>query len=157
VYGSIAATQNARVLWYDRQGSLLAAAPEQPSGIRALSLSPDGARAALVRLDSGNPNGDIWTWDTSRFDSTRMTFDPRRAESPVWTPDGLRVVFASTRDGPLNLYRKLANESKQDEVLWKSGQDKTPTSLSPDGRFLLYTQTDPQTKEGHLGSVESKR
>ena len=146
VYRSSAASQNARVLWYDRQGNLLVV-PEQPSGIRALALSPDGARAALVRLDSGNPNGDIWTWDATRFDSTRVTFDPRRAESPVWTPDGLRVIFASTRDGPLNLYRKLANESKQDEVLWKSGQDKTPTSISPDGRFLLYTQTDPQTKK----------
>ena len=28
----------------------------------------------------------------------------------------------------------------------KSGQDKTPTSISRDGRFLLDTQTDPQTK-----------
>jgi Tol biopolymer transport system component len=146
VYRSSAATQNARVLWYDRQGNLVVL-PEQPSGIRALALSPDAARAALVRLDSGSPNGDLWTWDAARFNSTRMTFDPGRAESPVWTPDGLRVIFASTRDGPLNLYRKLANESKQDEVLWKSGEDKTPTSISPDGRFLLYTQTDPRTKK----------
>jgi len=75
-----------------------------------------------------------------------MTFDPRRAESPVWLPDGGRLIFRSNREGPWNLYRKLSNESKDDEVLVKSIQDKTPTSISRDGRFLLYTQSDPQTK-----------
>jgi Tol biopolymer transport system component len=64
----------------------------------------------------------------------------------VWTPDGRQIIFASNREGPWNLYRKLSNESKGDEVLMKSSQNKIPTSVSRDGRFLLYTQSDSQTK-----------
>jgi Tol biopolymer transport system component len=62
-------------------------------------------------------------------------------------PDGSQVVFASNRDGRFNLYRKHANVSKQDEVVLKTGLDKTPTSISSDGRYLLYTETDPRTKK----------
>ena len=145
VYRSTAAAQNARLQWWTREGAY-SNNPEQPGGIRAIALSPDGARAALVRQDTANPIGDVWTWDTTGGNGTRVTFDTRRAESPVWTPDGSRIVFASNREGPRNLYRKRANESNDEEALLKSGQDKVPTSISSDGRFLLYTQTDPQTR-----------
>lgn len=146
VYKSVGPNQDRRLLWYDRQGAILTN-PEQPSGLRTLALSPDGERAALVREESANPVfRNIWTWDTARGHSTRLTFDPNRADDPVWSPDGRRVIFASNREGPWDLYRKLSNESKEDEVLLKSVQDKTPTSISPDGRFLLYTQADPQTR-----------
>jgi len=146
VYKSVGANQDTRLVFFNRQGSV-SVASEQPGGLSALALSPDAERAALVRQNPTNPlNQDIWTWDTTRANSTRVTFDPRRAESPVWLPDGGRLIFRSNREGSWDLYRKLSNESKDDEILVRSGQDKTPTSISPDGRFLLYTQSDPQTK-----------
>ena len=85
-------------------------------------------------------------WDTVRRYSARLTFGSGRSQSPVWMPDGRQMVFASNREGRFHLYRKLSNVSKQDEVVLKSAHDKTPTSMSPDGRFLLYTQMDPQTR-----------
>jgi serine/threonine protein kinase len=144
-YRSSGVVQDGRLNWWSRQGYL--DTPEQPDGVRALALSPDGARAALVRQDPMNPmNQDIWAWDTTRATRTRMTFDPRRADSPVWSPDGKRLFFRSNREGSWNLHRKLTDESKDDDVLLKSDRDKTPTSISRDERFLLYTQSDPQTK-----------
>ncbi|MGH9719372.1 MAG: protein kinase domain-containing protein [Bryobacteraceae bacterium] len=144
VYRSSDSRQNGRLAWYDREGTYLLE-PEQPTGLRA-ALAPDAERSALVRQDPGNPlNRDIWTLDTRRT-ITRLTSDRRRAEDPVWSPDGRRVIFASNRDGPYSLYQKLANGSKDDEVLLKSERDKTPTGVSRDGRLLLYTQADPQTK-----------
>jgi Tol biopolymer transport system component len=145
VYKSTGASQQARFQWWDRVG-LFAGTPEQPISVRALALSPDGKRAAVVRQETGNETGDIWAWDTERGNFARLTFDSRRAAFPVWSPDGNQIVFASSREGSWNLYRKRSAESKEDELLVKSGQDKTPTSMSPDGRLLLYSQADPQTK-----------
>ncbi len=146
VYRSSAANRDTRLQWWDREGTF-ASTPEQQVGFSAMSLSPDAERIALVRSDPAGPTAEIWIWDTARGNSTRVTVGSGRAEAPVWTPDGRQIVFAANREGPLNLYRKLATVSKEDEILLKSAQDKTPTSISPDGGFLLYTQTDPQTKK----------
>jgi serine/threonine protein kinase len=145
VYRSGGVSQDGRLAWYDRQGTYLIK-PEQPTGLR-VALSPDGERVALVRQDPGNPNWDIWAWDASRFSGTRMTSDLSGADFPVWSPDGSRVFFRSNREGPWNLYQKLANESKDYEVLLKSAEGKAPTSISRDGRWLLFTQADPKTKD----------
>ncbi len=55
-------------------------------------------------------------------------------------------MFASSRDGAFNLYRKLASGVGQEELLLKTNANKRPTGWSPDGRFLVYQELDPQTK-----------
>jgi len=59
---------------------------------------------------------------------------------PVWTPDGKRVTFTSTRDGPQNLYWKPADGSGQAELLlnMNSLNILTSTSWSPDGESLAF-------------------
>jgi dipeptidyl aminopeptidase/acylaminoacyl peptidase len=44
------------------------------------------------------------------------------------------------------LYQKNSNGAGEDELLFKSDQNKTPTSWSRDGRFLLYHSIDPKTR-----------
>jgi hypothetical protein len=139
--GGVATT---RLMWYDRQGAGNSA-EGFPTAL-AVALSPRGDRAALVRQDPGDPNWTIWTWDTVRGSSLRLTFSPRRAEAPVWSPQENYLFFASNRDGTFNLYRKPANESKNDDVLLNAGPDRTPTGISQDGGLLLYTQREPETK-----------
>ncbi len=65
---------------------------------------------------------------------------------PVWSPDGSSIVFASNRDGVFNLYRKSVSGGGNDELLLKSGATKYPIDFSPDGRFLLYDESNPKTK-----------
>jgi len=72
--------------------------------------------------------------------SSRFTFDPADDRFPIWSPDGARVVFASNRNGTYDLYQKQANGSGNEEVLLQSAENKRPSSWSPDGRFILYTQ-----------------
>jgi Tol biopolymer transport system component len=147
VYRSSAANQNARLQWWAREGTF-ANTPEQPGGVNSMALSPDGARVALVRSDPTSSNGELWIWDTARGNNARLRSGPGRVESPVWTPDGLQIIFSSNHEGSSrNLYRRPLNASKEDDVVLKSGRDTTPTSLSADGQFLLFTQTDPQTKQ----------
>jgi hypothetical protein len=54
-------------------------------------VSPDGRLIALHVLEK---ESDIWIHDTARGTETRLTFDPREDETPVWSPDGDWIAFA---------------------------------------------------------------
>jgi Tol biopolymer transport system component len=94
------------------------------------------------RLSNGPP--DIWLIDTARGVPTRLTFD-NPDQRPVWSADGSRVAYDSVRKGVFNLYWKLANGAGSEELLLESDQNKGVYGFSPDGRFLLFRNTDPKS------------
>ena len=81
-------------MWVDRQGreEAIKAAPARP--YLYPRLSPDGTRVALEIRDQEN---DVWVWSLARETLTRVTSDPGIDLAPVWMPDGLRLVFTSSR------------------------------------------------------------
>jgi eukaryotic-like serine/threonine-protein kinase len=133
--------ESGRLAWFDRQGK-----PSGEIGPRGtfgtVALSPDGKLAAF---DQFAPGSNIWKIDLARNRTTQFTFDHGRATMPVWSPDGSRLVFASNREGPFNLYRKDATGIGNEELLWKSNDDKFPLDWSADGRFLIYGVKNPAT------------
>ena len=142
VYRSNAAG-NARLGWLDRRGKSLAVSGD-PHTFRDLALSPDGTRVAAVRIDLSN--WDIWLTAFPGGADTRLTFDPARDRSPVWSPDSKRIAFTSDRAGKFDLYQHASNGAGQDELLFNSDNIKVPTDWSRDGRYLLYWDQDPKTK-----------
>jgi Tol biopolymer transport system component len=96
---------------------------------------------AAVRTD----DWEIWLTDLSRRTETRFTFDPARKRTPVWSPDGRRVAFASDRAGRYNLYEHAADGGGQDELLLQSDHTKYVNDWSRDGRSLLYQEIDPKS------------
>jgi Tol biopolymer transport system component len=128
-----------QLTWLDREGKVLGLAGE-PGQYLWLALSPDGQRAA-ARL--GAQGRDVWLLDLVRGVSRRFTFTQGATNtSPVWSPDGSRIVFASNRSGRFDLYKKASTGVGEDELLLQSDQDKTPTDWSRDGRFLVYDSVD---------------
>ena len=68
-----------------------------PAPYAGLALSPDERRVA-VTLATGSPeNVDIWLIDVARNIRSRLTVDPGQDVSPVWSPDGTRIAFQSSR------------------------------------------------------------
>jgi eukaryotic-like serine/threonine-protein kinase len=115
--------------------------------LSGLALSPDGKRAAFVRRDlQRTQNTNVWLFDLVRGDASPFTYRPGVERSPIWSPDGRRIVFNSNRNGPFDLYVKPADGSEDEELLLKSGENKTATSWSRDGHFLLYAQGSGQTR-----------
>jgi eukaryotic-like serine/threonine-protein kinase len=133
-----------QLTWYDRQGKVLGTAG-QPAVYGPPALSPDGSRAIVVGPDSQG-NYALWMLDFSRDTTTRFTFGSG-ARYPVWSADGKRVIFASSSRSTYDLYEKPASGASGEELLLKSSENKFPTDVSPDGRFLLYNSVDPHT--GH--------
>ena len=133
-----------QLAWFDREGRPLG--PVGPLGDhRDPALSPDQQRVAFSRHDAGT--ADIWLLELARGAASRFTFHPALDSSSVWSPDGRRIVFASQRDGPGNLYVKLASGAGGEELLLKSAEQMWPVDWSSDGRFVLYVSVGPKSAE----------
>jgi len=130
------------LVWVDRQGreEPVSAPPRAYGSVR---LSPDGRRVAFDIRDQAS---DIWLWDLGRQVLTRMTFDPALDISPIWTPDGRRIVFASMRAGVANLFWQPADGSGAAERLTTSPNSQLPQSFSPDGRNLVFEEETSTTQ-----------
>ena len=133
-----------QLMWTDAQGNP-AGTLGDPGQYFYPSISPDGSRVAAAQTGSGG-NIDIWVLDVAHGTNRRLTFDPARENYPVWSPDGKQIVFASDRGGHRDLYMHAADGSGEDQVLFKSDEDKIPTGFSRDGRYLLYFSNDPKTR-----------
>ena len=131
------------LVWVDRNGAETpAAVPPEPYS--EAQLSPDAGRAALI----GGPAGaaDLWVVDLERGTSTPLTTGGLIA-SPVWSPDGSRIAYATRfrRGGELRwqIAWRFADGSREAEVLLEDEESLAPSGFTPDGAELLYTTGDP--------------
>ena len=145
------------LVWVDRDGreELL---PLAPGGYTRARVSPDGTRIA-VEMD-GLEGSDVWLSDVIRGTLSILTPDPARDQRPLWTPDGARVVFESSRDGSLGLFWKDADGTGDAErlVTVEDGRQFAPQQWSPDGNELLFNYVAPNTgRDIAVLSVEGDR
>jgi serine/threonine-protein kinase len=127
--------------WVTRQGRE-EAIKAPPRAYTLPRISPDGTRVAFDIRDQEN---DIWVWDLRRETLTRLTFDPGLDQAPVWTPDSRRLLFSSLRGGAQNLYAQAADNTGAITRLTNSLNPQFPSSISPDGTQVLFTETVPKT------------
>ncbi len=132
-------------LWFDRGGKQIGSLGAAGLYLN-LWLSPDERRAAVDRSDPQTGASDIWLFDLSRGIPSRFTTDPAGDTNALWSPDGGRIVFSSTREGVRNLYQKIAGGGGNEEVLLKSSEDKVPNDWSANGQFIVYQTSNPKTK-----------
>jgi serine/threonine protein kinase len=132
-------------VWFDRSGKEIAkVGAVDDSNPHDPSISPDGRRLALARTVNGNTN--IWMLDLARGALTRFTFDMAADIAPVWSHDGRSILFSSSRNGIVDLYRKSTTGAGSEELVLTTKQNKGASDWSPDGRFVLYRS--PSTATG---------
>jgi serine/threonine-protein kinase len=131
-----AQTGGSNLVWVSRNGTgQSVAAPERGYGFPR--LSPDGRRIAV------SADGQIWLYDLSRETLTRFTFAGTANYLPVWTPDGKRIAFYSSKEGTPNIFWQLADGSGGLERLTTSTYTNAPLSFSPDGQMLAFDEASP--------------
>ena len=127
-----------QLTWFDRQGSLIAAASEvgRYSGV---ALSSDRERILTAKeIVGANIDQDIWILETSRAAMRKATFGPLLEDRPVWSADGRRFMFTIGGDVG-TLFEQGIDTTVPPRLLLETKQHKIPTSASRDGKFLLYT------------------
>ena len=119
------------LVWVDRDGKEEPVVGLTPRSYVFPRLSPDERQ--IVVDDNGR---NLWLYDVETQLETQFTFsgDDRY---PIWSADGSEIIFASTRNGPLNLYSMAADRTGEITRLTDSPQLQTPYDWSADGQTLV--------------------
>ncbi len=140
VYGT-GRNVNSQLTWLDRAGKVLSVAgPVRPQ--HSMALSPLGDQILVTRGPLGAMYQGLWLRDAVRDSESRLVGPPLSGVAEVWSPDGRMVAFAG-EDG--NLYRKDVSSGAREELILKDGNKKNTSDWSRDGRYLLFTVTDPKS------------
>jgi Tol biopolymer transport system component len=60
-------------------------------------------------------------------------------DSPVWSPDGLRLLVSSTRDGVVSVFERFADGAGQEREAIRAEGNTFANDWSRDGRWIIYT------------------
>ncbi len=137
-----------QMAWLTPTGGQLGTVGEPADIAGSIRPSPNGEIVAEPVMDPKTRSEDIWLVDLARAVKTRFTFDPKADQSPVWSPDGSRIVWSSYAKGHMDLYVKNASGAGDTELLFASDVDKFATDWSRDGRFVTFTSVDSTGKTG---------
>jgi Tol biopolymer transport system component len=95
-------------------------------------ISPDGSTIAFV---SG---GDIWEVPARGGDARLLASHPATESRPLFSPDGKRLAFASSRSGGGDIY-VLSLDSGDLSRLTFDDAAELPTGWSPDGKYVYFS------------------
>ncbi len=125
------------LVWVDRAGAVRPITTTRRE-CEDPRLSPDGQKLAVTaRRDA---RAEIWVYDMARDAFVRLSLGPDEAQAPVWTPDARRLAFRKGVPSHSNLFWVAADGSGPEERLTTSRSLQRPSSWSPDGKVLVYSE-----------------
>jgi Tol biopolymer transport system component len=123
------------MVWVDRAGKILGTVGATQNAIFFPEISPDGKSIAVSARDGEVNDRDVWIHDVAT--GAKRAHSPAKGNDnfPIWLPDSKQIIWNSSRTGEYELFRN-------DSILLKQPASQYPRGVSPDGKWLLYTQAD---------------
>ena len=141
-YLTAPATPESQLAWFARNGTQTAVLG-QPGRFEHIRLARNGLAVAFERAQ------DVLTFDIERGSTNRVVSLAGADFSPVFSPAGDVIAFASSREPATNagannpsagqLYTKALAAGGVGDVLFKTTAGKATTDWSRDGRYLAFT------------------
>lgn len=111
-----------------------AAAAITPMWLRDVRISPDGKEIAFCY------KGDIYKVPASGGEAIRLTTQDSYESSPVWSPDGQEISFASDRYGNFDIFIMSADGGNARRLTTHSTAE-IPSAFTPDGKAVVFSAT----------------
>src|SRR5262249_49425997 len=98
------------------------------------AISPDGSEIAFV---SG---GDIWTVAAGGGDAHLLVSHPATESRPIYSPDGRKLAFVSTRTGNGDIYVLTIATGELKRLTFDDSNDQLD-AWSSDGKWIYFTSS----------------
>ena len=139
-----ASTSLSSLVWVDRRGTETPI-PGRPEAYQELNLAPDGSRVAVnvgLNVQEGFVGtGDVWIHQIARGTLTRFTVGPASNETPVWSPDGSQIAYASQHDANTRfVFVKPADGSGPEKKVGEKSGHLHVATWSPRGDVLAIVE-----------------
>jgi tricorn protease len=98
------------------------------------AISPDGKEIAF------SSGGDIWTVPTSGGEARLLVTDPASESRPLYSPDGSKLAFVSTRTGNGDIYVLTLATGLLQRITFSEAADNLD-GWSRDGKWIYFTSS----------------
>jgi eukaryotic-like serine/threonine-protein kinase len=133
IYQTGSSMAHSRMEWVDRQGKHLSFVGEK--GVYQSPRLSHDSQHILVNL--GDPAGDMWLFDSTGPNKSRLTFEGASNSEGVWSPDNSRFAFSVGQPMHYKLVTRPSSGAGPETVLQDVADNSAPTDWSPDGRYIL--------------------
>lgn len=162
------------VTWDDRELGSVRIIPAEGGESRVVTprpghyveprFSPDGGAVAYRKITGGYLLSGLWSTDPGLYVVSSSGGEPRRISrtgtAPHFGASGDRVFFTDLEEGTVRLLKSV-NTRGHDERTHLRGEKVTELSVSPDGRWVAFTEqfdayVAPFTPTGRTQAIGSK-
>ena len=140
-----------------RGGSTAGGGSSTPLWLRSSAISPDGQTIVFAY------KGDLFSVPTAGGQARQLTSNAAWDGTPVWSPSGKKIAFASEREGSLDIYEMGAAGGELTRLTTHSGAEQPLAYLTEDEVLFnfatLPTVVDRQFPSGtfsHLFKVRTR-